>query len=184
MKTNMTSTRARAFIQGSLLVLGCAILGLAGCGDPTPSCNGCGPTTNPTPSVPGDLPMSDASIVSTRCEATGSELIVTKGLLATDIAAHSGTSLSFPANTGFVVYWSVCNLGAGKSAAVSTPPQGLHINGPGMNQTFSYSIPALDSCQCVVPIPQQQFTSGIATPGSYDLNLVGLFSDKATITIN
>ena len=140
--------------------------------------------TNPTPFQPGDLPGSANTLQGGRCAATGSQLTVFGNqLLATDIATHSGMSLSFRANQGFVVYWSVCNVGAGRSDAVSTM-QGLHISGPGgENETFGFSIPALDSCACV-PIPQHQFTSGLATPGTYSLNLIGTFNTTASLTIN
>ena len=169
-----------------VLVLAATLLGVAGCGgDASPSCNGCNINSNPTPFTPGDLPGSANSLQGGRCAATGSQLTVFGNqLLATDIASHAAMSLSFTTGQGFVVYWSVCNVGAGRSDAVSAL-QGLHITGPGgENETFGYSIPALDSCACVVPIPQHQFTSGLATAGSYNLNLIGMFNTTATLTIN
>jgi hypothetical protein len=188
MKTKMSSARAGVGIQAGvlLLVLAGTLAGVAGCGgDSSPSCNGCNINSNPTPFTPGDLPGSAESLQGGRCAATGSQLtIFGNQLLATDLANHTAMSLSFMTNQGFVVYWSVCNVGAGRSDAVSAP-QGLHISGPGgENETFSFSIPALESCACVVPIPQHQFTSGLATPGSYALNLIGMFSTTATLTIN
>jgi len=96
---------------------------------------------------------------------------------------HVDSDAGLPRNDPFVVYWSVCNVGASSSAAVATP-QGLQVTGPSFGQTFSYSIPALGSCQCVVPIPQVQFAAGLATTGTYTASLVGQFSTSATITIN
>jgi len=191
MKTTIVSARLRAVLQNALfvLVLCGAAVAVPSCGGggggSSPACNGCTPSTNPTPFTAGQLPGSAATLQGNRCAATGSQLTVFGNqLLATDIATQTATSLSFKANTGFVVYWSVCNVGAGKSDAVTTP-QGLHITGPGgENETFSYTIPALDSCNCVVPIPQHQFTSGLATTGTYALNLIGLFNKTANLTIN
>lgn len=167
-------------IAAAAIVLG---LVFAGCDTDTPSCNGCGPTTNPTPFEPGDLPGSVETVGGNRCGMTGSRLFVYNNmLLGARIADTSVSTLSFAVNDPFVIYWSVCNLGAGDSDAV-TAPQGLQLTGPVPGMTFSYSIPALDSCKCVVPIPQVQFTTGLATPGTYTATLVGNFNTQSTITI-
>jgi hypothetical protein len=157
---------------------------LEGCSEnPAPTCSGCGPTTNPGPFAPGDLPGSAASLDGPRCGTTGSNLgVFNNVLLAARVADTSVNAVSFAANDPFLIYWSVCNVGAGSSDAVGTP-QGLQVNGPSFGQTFSYTIPALTSCQCVVPIPQVQFASGLATPGNYTATLVGNFSTSLALTI-
>ena len=128
MKTTIVSARLRAVLQNALfvLVLCGAAVAVPSCGGggggSSPACNGCTPSTNPTPFTAGQLPGSAATLQGNRCAATGSQLTVFGNqLLATDIATQTATSLSFKANTGFVVYWSVCNVGAGKSDAVTTP---------------------------------------------------------------
>jgi hypothetical protein len=186
MKTNVVSGWVRHLSKELFVMLACAVLGSAGCSDPVPSCNGCVPPSNPTPFKAGDLPGSAASLNSGRCGATGSELMVLNdAILATDLAAHSVSSSTFSANQPFVIYWSICNVGAGKSPAVSSsPPLGLQISARGgsYGQSFAYSVPALDSCQCVVP--QQQLPMGLTTPDIYDVNLVGQFKASTTFTIN
>jgi hypothetical protein len=167
------------------LLVTAALAGLLGCGGgpSTPSCNGCGPTTNPTPFTPGELPGSAVSLDGNRCGSTGSQLFVFNSMLLGARTADTTTNtLTFAVNDPFLIYWSVCNVGAGSSDAVATP-QGLQVSGPSFGQTFSYTIPALASCQCVVPIPQVQFTTGLATAGTYTATLVGQFNTQATITI-
>ncbi len=166
------------------MVIGAALGASACSGDPPPTCTGCGPTTNPTPFDPGDLPGSAESLDGSRCGASKSQLFVFNDmLLGARVADTSTSTLTFAANDPFVIYWSVCNVGAPDSPAVATP-QGLQVSGPGgFGQTFSYSIPLLHSCECVVPIPQVQFASGLATPGSYTATLVGMFNTSATITV-
>jgi hypothetical protein len=177
----MTSQQ-RHFAPVCVLTFCLAVLGCSG--NPPPTCTGCGPTTNPTPFTPGSLPGSASTLVGSRCGAPGSQLTVFNSLLLAVRTADTSTpTLVFRANDPFVVYWSVCNVGASSSAAVATP-QGLQVTGPSFGQTFSYSIPALGSCQCVVPIPQVQFAAGLATTGTYTASLVGQFSTSATITIN
>jgi hypothetical protein len=157
--------------------------GCGGGGNPPPSCNGCGPTTTPSPFAPGALPGSAASLDGPRCATTGSNLgVFNNVLLAARLADTSVNRVSFAANDPFLIYWSVCNVGAGSSGTVATP-QGLQVTGPSFGQTFSYMIPALASCQCVVPIPQVQFASGLATPGGYTATLVGNFTTRLAFTI-
>jgi hypothetical protein len=190
---SMSSTTSRvahlldATSRAAAVVLLAAITGLAcSSGTPSPECNGCSATTNPTPFTPGALPGSVASLQGGRCATTGSSLFVFGNqLLATRIADPSVATLTFAPNDGFVVYWSICNVGAGTSAAVSGPPQGLNVVGPGgFNQSFTYAIPALAPCACVTPIPQAQLPSGLTAPGSYTASLVGLFNTSATLTVN
>ena len=172
----------------SLLIVLAAALATAGCGDDqtsTPSCPGCTPGMNPTPFTPGQLPGSVAAVTGSRCGGTTSQLgVFGNQILATRIADPTTSTLTFNRNDGFVIYWSVCNVGGAPSAAVGGPPQGLNLVGPGGSQSFSWNIPALASCACVVPIPQAQVTAGLATAGSYTATLVGMFNNSATITIN
>lgn len=184
------SARLRAATKSAFLVIALSMVSafVSGCDDSTPTCNNCPGPINPTPVTPGSLPGSTIAVSGDRCGASTSErIVVPNQLLATKLADPTAMSLTFAVNEPFVVYWSVCNIGSSPLPAIATM-QGVHIRQTagtgGPNDTQSWSIPALDGCKCIDPIPQRQFPTGLPAAGTYEVNLIGEFDTLAMITIN
>ena len=100
-------------------------------------------------------------------------------LLAVKLSDTTKMETSFAVNEAFVVYWSVCNIGSTSLPAITTL-QGAHIQQKtgtgGPNDTTSWSIPALESCKCIDPLPSRNFPTGVPVAGSYEINLIGQFN--------
>lgn len=186
------SARLRAAAKSAFLIVALSTVSayVSGCDDSTPACPpsspGCMGPVSTTPFTAGSLPGSFKDLGGDRCAASTSTLTLQgNGLLAVKVSDTSTMTTSFAVNEPFIVYWSICNVGSMSLPAVATM-QGAHIKqtsgSGGPNDTTSWSIPALDSCKCMDPLPTRQFPSGVPVAGTYEVNLIGQFNDTPPLS--